>query len=139
MPALRTRGAALGLEGFGAWWRLWDAGRVVCGSVGVGAIGVEMPDGADARLKARIPRAAASTAVLTDAGSWVGARAQFDRVEARFRPPTALRSIRASFWALTPRIFATSCRLKPWRRPLPVRRISTSVCRGVSDERQPFS
>jgi len=81
MPALRTRGAVFRLEVFGAWRRPWDAASVR-GAVGVGATGVERLGGADARLNARIPRAATSTAVLTDTGSLVRAPAQLERVEA---------------------------------------------------------
>ena len=75
-----------------------------------------------------------------DAGSCLlEALAQAECVDARARPPKAACSSRASPWALTPKIFATRWRLKPWRSPIPVRRTSTSVCRGASDERQPLS
>jgi hypothetical protein len=103
---------------------------------------VELIGNAGARVNARMlrtVRSAKRAAVLTDVGTFAVAPAQFERVEAWLRPPTALCSIWASRRMLTPRIFATCWRLKPWGSPMPVRRISTSVCRGASDERQPFS
>ena len=140
MAAWRTCCALLGA---GAFDRV---GRGLRGAVAEGVLAgacaacAEALGTVSARLSPRIARSVTRTAVRTDAGTSLETLAQPVCVDTRPRPPSlAVCSSRASALALTPKIFATSWRLKPWCSPIPVRRTRTSVCLGASDERHPLA